>query len=111
MATIKLNVTQKNYEQLIDFARNVVIHITGSAYYRDTMPSIGEVNNAIHALEYALASNKGATATGQSTVILRRKVLELQLSVLAEQIEKIAEGDPEKIRMSGMPVRVRQRNN
>lgn len=109
MATIRLDVLKKKDAELVDFAREVIIRVTGDAYFQFVQADVSELNQALHDFERDITTTNSSRA-GQATTRLRRKVLELHLTRLAMHIEQITQGDPNKILASGMPLRGKAEN-
>jgi hypothetical protein len=104
MKKAKLNLKALSIMDLVAFARNIVVHMTGNVNFTTPVPALIDVTNAADALEnaYLAAQNSGKAET--SFMYIKTDALKDLLVVLSEYVNNIAKGDVTIIYSSGMDV-------
>jgi hypothetical protein len=94
IARSALHLSRMSFVQKVQFARAVVIAMTGNIHFPTPLPVLTQITSDANDLE--VASNAAQThAKGMHAIeVAKSKALQLSLQLLAHYVEGVANGDP-----------------
>lgn len=108
MAQIKVGISNKSVPDKIQFARQIVLDMTGNGNFTTPAPALAAITAAANALEAAYNDAQAARQTAKSlTSLQNQKDAELMLLLMQEAnyVQNASRGDRAKIESSGFGVR------
>ena len=108
MATIKTGLDRLSVPDKIQFARQVVIDMTGNANFTTPAPTLASISTAATALETAYNAAQTARQVSKSKTSdqdTKDAALDLIVAQLANYVENTSNGDKTKIESAGFSVR------